>query len=76
EGTKAAVLMTTGGDFNLDVVKDMNFATGLTTTCFGITGIPSQHISAYGMNIYLDRIDEILTESKKEVVALVNDWYK
>ena len=76
EGTKAAVLMTTGGDFNLDVVKDMNFATGLTTTCFGITGIPSQHISAYGMNMYLDRIDEILTESKKEVVALVNDWYK
>ena len=74
-GTKAAILMTTGGDYKLDIVKDMNFATGLTTTCFGVTGIPSQHISAFGMNIYPDRIEQILSDSKKEIVDLVKEWY-
>ena len=33
-GTKAAILMTTGGDYKLDIVKDMNFATGLTNHLF------------------------------------------
>ncbi len=74
-GKKAAVLMTTGGDYDLEIAKPMNHATGLITTVFGIIGIPSQHISAYGLNVYPNRINEILEVTKEKITDLVKLWY-
>lgn len=74
-GKKAAVLMTTGGDYNLEIMKSLNHVTGFITTVFNIIGIPLQHISAYGLNVYPNRIDEILEITKEKISDLVKQWY-
>ncbi len=71
QGKKALVLMTTGGDFSQEPAKSMNYASPLIQACLGFMGIESHAITAYGLNQYMDRVDEIVEESKQEVVKYI-----
>jgi len=73
---KAIVLMTTGNDHGLESEKPTNLATDLLKSCFGIMGISSSHISAYGMNAYPHKVDAILEKAKQEIKEVCNEWYK
>lgn len=69
QGKRALILMTTGGDFEQESIKSMNFATPLIQTCMGFMGIESHCISAYGLNQYIDRADEIVMEAQRDIEA-------
>ncbi|PHR61897.1 MAG: hypothetical protein COA43_01625 [Robiginitomaculum sp.] len=71
-GKKALILMTTGGDFSQEPAKSMNFATPLAQTCMGFMGIESHSISAYGLNQYADKADEITTATQQQIVAYLS----
>lgn len=73
QGKQALILMTTGGDFSQEPAKSMNYATPLIETCFGFMGIESHSITAYGLNQYMDRVNEIVEESKLEVVKYIEN---
>ncbi len=73
---QALVLMTTGSDHGIDQEKSSNYATDLLKSCFAIIGIPSTHISAYGMNVYPLQVDNILEKAKKEIKIVCDEWYK
>ena len=75
EGKQALVLMTTGGDFGIEPAKSMNFATPLISTELSFIGIPSEHIFAFGLQQYPDRVDTIIETSKTEIKALGEKWY-
>jgi len=75
EGKQALVLMTTGGNFGVEPAKSMNFATPLISTELGFIGIPSEHIFAFGLQQYPDRVDTIIETSKTEIKALGEKWY-
>jgi FMN-dependent NADH-azoreductase len=65
--------MTTGGDFSQESIKSMNFATSLIQTCMGFMGIESHCISAYGLNQYMDRADEIVKEAQRDIMVYLKD---
>ncbi len=71
QGKQALVLMTTGGDFSQEPAKSMNYASPLMQACLGFMGIESHAITAYGLNQYMDRVDEIVEESRQEVVKYI-----
>ncbi len=71
QGKQALVLMTTGGDFSQEPAKSMNYASPLMQACLGFMGIESHVITAYGLNQYMDRVDEIVEESRQEVVKYI-----
>lgn len=73
---QALVLMTTGSDHGAESIKPTNFATDLLKSCFEIIGIPSIHVSAYGMNVYPNNVDSILEKAKQEIKEICNEWYK
>ena len=75
ENKQAAVLMTSGGDFANEPLKSVNFATPLINTCFGFMGIPSENITAFGLQQYQDKAEEILEKAKQEIEVLSNKWY-
>ena len=75
ENKQALVLMTSGSDFNIEPLKSMNFATPLLNACFGLMGIPSKNITAFGLQQYADKVDGLLEQSKNEIKALSNDWF-
>ena len=66
-GKEALVLMTTGGDFGQDPAKSMNFAAPLMQTCLTFIGIKSHTVSAFGLNQYPDRVEEILLKAQEEM---------
>ncbi len=67
-GKKALILMTTGGDFSQEPVKSMDYAIPLVQACLGFIGIESEAITAYGLNQYMDRADEIVTQTQQEII--------
>jgi len=73
QGKRALILMTTGGDFSQESIKSMNFATPLIQTCMGFMGIESHCISAYGLNQYMDRADEIVKEAQRDIMVYLKD---
>ena len=75
EGKQALVVMTTGSDFRTDPLKNMNFATPLIESCLGFIGIQSEHISAFGMQQYADKVGSILDDAKQEISAFCKKWY-
>lgn len=75
ENKKALVLMTTGGDFGIEPAKSMDFATPLIRTQLGFIGIPTEHVSAFGMQQYPDKVESILESSKQEIKTVSNSWY-
>ncbi len=72
---KALVLMTTGSDHGIALEKPTNYATDLLKSCFAIMGMPSTHISAYGMNAYPNQVNDILEKTKQEIKTVCNEWY-
>ncbi|MEE9321132.1 MAG: NAD(P)H-dependent oxidoreductase [Granulosicoccus sp.] len=73
QGKQALILMTSGGDFSQESMKSMNFATPLLQTCMGFMGIESHCISAYGLNQYIDRADEIVLETQQEIETYLKE---
>jgi FMN-dependent NADH-azoreductase len=72
-GKQALMLMTTGGDYSQEPTKSMNYATPLMQTCFGFMGIEAHSIIAHGLNQYMDRVGEIIEDSKREVVNYIEN---
>lgn len=72
---QALVLMTSGGDFYVEPLRSINFATPLINTCFDFLGIKTEHISAFGMQQYSNKIDSILENAKREILSLSEKWY-
>lgn len=66
-GKKALIIMTTGSDFSQQPLSDMNFATPLMQTCLGFMGIESSTVSAFGLNQYTDRVDDIIANANKDI---------
>lgn len=75
EGKQALVLMTTGSDFSTEPAKSRNFATPLIDAQLDFIGIPTEHISAFGLQQYADKVDAIIETSKTEIKALGKKWY-
>ena len=75
ENKQAVLLMTSGGDFNSEPLKNVNFGSPLVATCFGFMGIPSESITAFGLQQYQDKATEILEKAKQEIEVLSNKWY-
>lgn len=71
---EAMVIMTAGTDHEL--YPDDNFASGLSKACFGMMGINSVEVAAFGMNVYTDKVEEILNKSKKALTQVCNQWYR
>ena len=71
---QALILMTTGADYKQESIKSMNYATPLIQTCMGFMGVESHAISAFGLNQYIDRTDDIVSEARLEIeMFLKND---
>ena len=68
QGKKALVLMTTGSDFSQEPIKSMDFASPLIQNCMAFMGIESQQITAYGLNQYMHKADQIIADSQREIV--------
>ena len=75
ENKEALILMTSGSDFNIEPLKSLNFATPLLSACFGLMGIPSQSVNAFGMQQYFDKTEEMLTTSRNEIDVISAKWY-
>ncbi|AWM12890.1 hypothetical protein DI487_02740 [Flavobacterium sediminis] len=75
ENKKALVLMTTGSDFSVEPVKSMNYATPLISQQFDFIGIPTEHITAFGLQQYPEKVFSILEDSKQEIKSLSDIWY-
>lgn len=73
QGKKALILMTTGGDFSQEPTKSMDYAIPLAKTCMGFMGIESHSISAYGLNQYMDRVDDIVATAQQEIENYLNE---
>ena len=75
QGKKALILMTTGADYSQEPTKSMDYAMPLVESCLGFIGIESYGISAYGLNQYMDRADEIVSETQQELMTyLEQSW--
>ena len=72
-GKHALTLMTTGNDFNLDVLKDKNLATPLIQQCFDFIGVSNKHISAFGLNQYADRAGQIVEEAQQKILDFLEE---
>jgi len=75
ENTQALVLTTSGGDFGIEPLKKLNFATPLASACFGLLGIPTEAITVFGTQQYADKVEQLLEASKGEIDALSEKWY-
>ncbi len=75
ENKQALVLMTSGSDFDNEPLKNVNFATPLIKTCFGLMGIQSENITAFGLQQYAEKADEILDNAKNEIKTFSAKWY-
>ncbi len=73
QGKRALVLMTTGGDLSQEPANSLNFATPLIQTCMGFMGIESHCITAYGLNQYMDKADEIVAQTQQDIVSYLNE---
>ncbi len=70
---KALILMTTGSDMSQEPMKSMDFAMPLASSILGFMGIESHGIVAYGLNQYIDRIDEIVNNAQQETITFLNE---
>ncbi|MFV2058555.1 MAG: FMN-dependent NADH-azoreductase [Thiohalomonadales bacterium] len=73
QGKQALIFMTTGGDYSQEPEKSMNYAAPLIQTCMGFMGIESHVITAYGLNQYMDRADDIVSETQQEIVRYLKN---
>jgi len=73
QGKQALILMTTGGDFNQEPAKSMNYATPLMQACMGFMSIESHTIASYGLNQYMDRANDIIAETQQEIVNYLKE---
>lgn len=67
EGKKALILMTSGGDFSEEPNKSMNFATPYMQACLSFLKIESTAITAFGLNQYVDRAEEIVETAQTQI---------
>ena len=75
ENTKAVILMTSGSDFGKEPYAAVNFATPLLLTSFDFLGISAEAINSFGQIQYVDRAEELLSNSKSRIDELSNKWY-
>jgi len=73
QGKQALILMTTGSDFSQEPIKSMDYATPLIQACMGFMGIESHVITAYGLNQYMDRADNIISDTQQEIVKYLKN---
>lgn len=72
---KALILAVSGFDYTKPSTKNLDFASPLIKTCLSFIGMPSEQISAFGVDENRDKLDEILTLAKQKIGELVNKWY-
>ncbi|MCV2403197.1 NAD(P)H-dependent oxidoreductase [Marinomonas sp. C2222] len=72
QGKKALILMTCGGDFTEEPMVSMNHATPLAESLMGFMGIESESIIAHGLNQYVDRVEQIVSQAQQNVVAYIH----
>lgn len=73
QGKKALILMTTGGDYSQEPAKNMDYASPLMQVLMGFMGIESHVISVYGLNQYVDRVDDIVSEAQQKILVYLKD---
>ena len=71
QGKQALLLMSSGGDYELESMRAFNLATPLMQNCFGLMGIPSTAICASGMDAYPDRAEAILAAAQEQIRTYV-----
>lgn len=67
-GKKALVLMSSGGDYNDQSMSAMNLATPLMKICLGFMGIDTHAISAFGLDQYPEKSEDIVAATQREIV--------
>ena len=70
-GKQALILMTSGGDYSQEPAQSMNHATPLIQSCMSFMGIESHKITAYGLNQYMDRANDIVAEAQRQIVTFL-----
>jgi len=75
EGKQGLVLMTSGSDFGVAPLSGMNYATTLLNACLGLIGIPTENITAFGLQQHGDRANQILDVAKEKINSLSSRWY-
>jgi len=73
---QALVLMTAGSEHTINLAEPTEFATGLVKSCFNIIGISTTQISANGMNVNPNKIEETLKTAKQKIAATCLNWYQ
>lgn len=72
---EAALIITSGSDFNIEPLKSLNCATPLINSCFGLMGIQTHNITAFGLQQYTENANEIIDNAKNDIVSLSAKWY-
>ena len=70
-GKRALILMAAGADYREEPYKSINYASPLIESCLGFMGIETQTISAFGLNQYTDRVDDIVAQARQEIVSFL-----
>ncbi len=70
---EALIIMTTGSDMSQEPMKSMDFALPLAKTSIGFMGIESHGIVAYGLNQYMDRVDDIVVAAQQEITQFLKE---
>ncbi|GAB5565208.1 MAG: hypothetical protein Wins2KO_22710 [Winogradskyella sp.] len=73
---QALVLTTSGGDFNIEPLKSMDFASPLIKTCFKFLGIEMHQVSAFGLQQYSDKLSSILDDANQKILQISKKWYQ
>ena len=74
---RALILMTSGNDFGEPTMQPMNHASTLMEHCLNFIGIGSHTITAYGLNQYADRAEQIVVQAQEHISQYLSadgDW--
>ncbi len=75
ENKEALLLMTSGTDFSIEPYSAVDFATPLVKTIFGLIGIPSQKVTAFGTQQYADKLTTFIENAEAKVKEAATNWY-
>ena len=72
---KALILMVSGFSYDSSTSNKKEYASSTLKANFDFMGIPSQQISAFGVDEKRDQLDTILAKAKTEIQEVVQQWY-
>ncbi|WP_103070425.1 FMN-dependent NADH-azoreductase [Aquimarina sediminis] len=73
KGKKALILAVAGGDYSEEEAKEY-FSPAIKRN-FEYIGIPSEQISAFGIDQYPNKVDSIISKAKHEIHEVIKRWY-